>query len=102
MHLCFSVCLTHGELVVDLVDVLVDPAMMQQAMEKVVPGIFDNSTAEALSQNIRPEGERKRCGIFTLVLIQDRLNKRSMKVYGQKNSDLNKLMCEGVHYPFNT
>lgn len=46
---------THCELMVDFVDVFVDPAVMQQAVQKVVPGIFNNSTAKALSQDIRPE-----------------------------------------------
>lgn len=61
MQTCFvflissGACLTHCKLVVDFVDVFVDPAVMQQPMQKVVPGIFNNSTAEALSQNIWPE-----------------------------------------------
>lgn len=53
-HLC--VCFTHGELMVDFVDVFVDPAVMQQAVEEVVPGIFNNSTAKALSHDVRPGG----------------------------------------------
>lgn len=36
-------------------DVFVDPAVMQQAMEEVVPGVFNNSTTKALSQEVRPE-----------------------------------------------
>lgn len=51
-------CFTHGELMVDFVDIFVDPAVMQQAMEEVVPGVFDNSTAEALSQDVRPGGDK--------------------------------------------
>lgn len=47
---------THGELMVDFVDVFVDPAVVQQAMQKVVPGIFDNSTTKAPSHNIGPGG----------------------------------------------
>lgn len=46
---------TYCELMVDFVDVFVDPAVMQQAVQKVVPGIFNNSTAKALSQDIWPE-----------------------------------------------
>lgn len=50
---------THGELVVDFVDIFVDPAMMQQPVQKVVPGVFNDSAAETLDQNIRPEeGDR--------------------------------------------
>jgi len=43
-----------GELVVDFVDVFVDPAVVKQAMEEVVPGVFNNSTAKTLSQEVRP------------------------------------------------
>lgn len=43
-----------SELMVDFVDVLVDPAVMQYAMKEIVPGILNNSTAEALSQEIWP------------------------------------------------
>lgn len=51
---------THGELMVDFVDVFVDPAMMQQPMQEVVPGVFNHSTAKTLSQNIWPEeGDQK-------------------------------------------
>lgn len=48
---------THSELVVDFVDVLVDPAVMQQPVEEVVPGVFDDGTTEALGQDVGP-GER--------------------------------------------
>lgn len=52
--------ITHSELVVHFVDVFVDSAVMQQAMEEVVPGVFDDSTAKALSQEVRPgRGERE-------------------------------------------
>lgn len=51
-----NACCTHGELVVDFVDVFVDLAVMQRAMQEVVPGVFDDSTAKALSQDERPEG----------------------------------------------
>lgn len=62
-------CFTHGELMVDFVDVFVDPAVMQQAMQKVVPGIFNNSTAKALSQNIWPVGgDRERKVLFRNIL----------------------------------
>lgn len=46
----------------DFVDVLVDPAVMQYAMKEIVPGILNNSTAEALSQEICPgeEGQERR------------------------------------------
>lgn len=54
-----NVAQTYSELVVDFVDVFVDPAVMQQAMEEVVPGVFNNCTTEALSQEIRP-GRRER------------------------------------------
>lgn len=37
------------------VDVFIDPAMMQQPMQKIVPGVFDHSTAEALEQDEGPE-----------------------------------------------
>lgn len=52
-------CFAHSELMVDFVDVFVDPAVMQQAMEEVVPGVFNNSTTEALGQEVRP-GRRER------------------------------------------
>lgn len=39
---------THGELMVDFVDVFVDPAMMQQPMQEVVPGVFNHSAAKTL------------------------------------------------------
>lgn len=42
------------ELMVDFVDVFINPAMMQQAMQKIVPGVFNNGTAEALSQDEGP------------------------------------------------
>lgn len=52
---------THGELVVDFVDVFVDPAMMQQPMQEVVPGVFNHRAAETLNQNIGPEeGDQRR------------------------------------------
>lgn len=52
---------THGELMVDFVNVFVDPAMMQQPMQKVVPSVFHDSAAETLSQNIGPEeGDQNR------------------------------------------
>lgn len=41
---------------VDFVDVFVDLAVMQRAMQEVVPGVFDDSTAKALSQDERPGG----------------------------------------------
>lgn len=41
-----------GEFMVDFVNVFVDPAMMQQAMDKVVPGVLNNSTTKALSQEV--------------------------------------------------
>lgn len=42
-------------------DVFVDLAVMQRAMQEVVPGVFNDSTAKALSQDVRPEGgERER------------------------------------------
>lgn len=50
--MCESFCecmFTHGELVVDFVDVFVDPAMMQQPMQEVVPGILNHSTAKTLN-----------------------------------------------------
>lgn len=51
---------THGELMVDFVDVFVDPAMMQQPMQEVVPGVFNHSAAKTLNQNIRPgEGDQR-------------------------------------------
>lgn len=56
IHLITCVCFTHSELVVHFVDVFVDPAVMQQAMEEVVPGVFNNSTTKALSQEVRPGG----------------------------------------------
>lgn len=56
-----NACCTHGEFVVDFVDVFVDLAVMQRAMQEVVPGVFNDSTAKALSQDERPEGgERER------------------------------------------
>lgn len=39
----------------DFVDVFIDPAMMQQPMQKIVPGVFDHSTAEALEQDEGPD-----------------------------------------------
>lgn len=65
--------LTHGELMVDFVDVFVDPAMMQQPMQEVVPGVFNHSAAKTLSQNIWPEeGDQKRKSAPGLVLVQPR------------------------------
>lgn len=43
-----------SELMVDFVDVFVDPAVMKQSMEEVVPCVFNNSAAQALSQEVRP------------------------------------------------
>lgn len=43
-----------SELVVDLVDVFVDAAMVQEAVEEVMPGVLDNCTAKALPQDVRP------------------------------------------------
>lgn len=75
-HVCESLCeytFTHGELVVDFVDVFVDPAMMQQPMQKVVPGVFDHSAAETLNQNVRPEeGDQKRKSPWSRVVIVQR------------------------------
>lgn len=45
---------------VDFVDVFINPAMMQQAMQKIVPRVFNNGTAEALSQDEGPEKRRPR------------------------------------------
>lgn len=54
---------------VDFVDVFVDSAVMQQAVQKVVPGIFNNSTAKALSHNIWPVGgDRERKVLFRNIL----------------------------------
>lgn len=36
-------------------DVFIDSAMMQQPMQKIVPGVFDHSTAEALEQDEGPD-----------------------------------------------
>lgn len=48
---------------VDFVDVFINPAMMQQAMQKIVPGVFNNGTAKALSQDEGPEkGGQERKG----------------------------------------
>lgn len=52
---------THSELVMDFVDESVDPAVMQRAMEEVVPGVFNDGATEALSQEVRP-GRRERKG----------------------------------------
>lgn len=56
--LCLSllshVDFTHSELVVDFVDVFVDPAVVKQSMEEVVPRVFNHRTAKALSQEVRP------------------------------------------------
>lgn len=41
-------------------DVFINPAMMQQAMQKIVPGVFNNGTTEALSQDEGPEKRRPR------------------------------------------
>lgn len=46
---------TDGELMVDFVDVFVDPAVMQQPMQKVVPGVFNHSAAKTPSQHVWPE-----------------------------------------------
>lgn len=43
-----------SKLVVDFVDVFVDLAVMQQAMEEIVPGIFNSCTAKTLNQDIWP------------------------------------------------
>lgn len=68
----FCECMfTHGELVVDFVDVFVDPAMMQQPMQEVVPGVFNHSTAKTLNQNIWPvEGDQKWKSAPSVVLVQ--------------------------------
>lgn len=55
-----SMCFTHGELVVDLVDVFIDPAMVQDSMEEVVPGVLHNRTAKALSKDVGPEGKQRK------------------------------------------
>lgn len=62
VRVSFCECVfTHGELMVDFVDVFVDPAMMQQPMQEVVPGVFNHSAAKTLNQNIRPgEGDQRR------------------------------------------
>lgn len=44
---------------VDFVDVFVDPAVVQQAVQEVVPGVFNDSAAKALSQDVRPEGGKE-------------------------------------------
>lgn len=41
-------------------DVFVDPAVMQQTMEEVVPGVFNDGAAEALSEHQRPGGDEER------------------------------------------
>lgn len=41
-------------------DVFIDPAMMQQPMQEIVPGVLDHGTAEALEQDEGPEkGEQE-------------------------------------------
>lgn len=55
---------THSELVVDFVDVFVDAFVVKQPMEEVVPGVLDDSAAEALGQEVRPRGEdNKKTGL---------------------------------------
>lgn len=79
---------THGELMVDFVDVFVDPAMMQQPMQKVVPGVFYHSTAKTLSQNIRPEeGDQRRESPPSIVLDPQEHDCDSRRVHqhGQQN-----------------
>ena len=45
---CLYVSVTHCELVVDLVDVLVDLAVVQQSVKEVVPSVLDHSTTQTL------------------------------------------------------
>lgn len=52
--------LAHRELVVDFVDVFVDAPVVQYAVEEVVPGVLDDSAAEAPSQKRRPERQQRR------------------------------------------
>lgn len=55
----------HGELVVDFVDVFVDPAVMQQPVQEVVPGVLNHGATKTLSQDVRPEeGDQKRKSRF--------------------------------------
>lgn len=63
---------------VDFVDVFVDPAMMQQPMQEVVPGVFNHSTAKTLSQNIWPEeGDQKWKSAPSVVLVQQWLHQQT-------------------------
>lgn len=54
-HVCFPYC----ELMVDFVDVFVDPAVVKQTVEEVVPGVLNNSAAKTLSQEVRPGGKHE-------------------------------------------
>lgn len=54
IYVCVCISKTHGELVVDFVDVLVDPAVVEKSVEEVVPRVFHHGAAEALSHDVRP------------------------------------------------
>lgn len=74
---------------VDFVDVFVDPAVMQQAMEEVVPGILNNGTAKALSKHVRPGGEdRERWAIIRKALVLRQMAACVAKVISRQNSYL--------------
>lgn len=64
---------THSELMVNFVDVFVDLAVMQQAMEEVVPSVFNNCTAKTLSKDIRPAGVGQRSHHLEVHLLTNRL-----------------------------
>ena len=50
-------CFTHSEVMMDFVDVFVDPSVMQQAMEEVMPSVLNDSTTKALGQEGWPGRE---------------------------------------------
>lgn len=83
---------THGELMVDFVDVFVDPAMMQQPMQKVVPGVFYHSAAKTLSQNIRPEeGDQRRESPPSIVLDPQEHDCDSRRVHQQMGNKMGEI-----------
>lgn len=53
----------------DFVDEFVDPPVMQQAMEEVMPGVLNDSTAKALGQEGRPGREEFTLRKVVLVVL---------------------------------
>ena len=54
MCVCAHECVAHRELVVDLVDVFVDPTVVEEAVEEVMPSVLNHCTTKTLSHHVRP------------------------------------------------